>query len=80
MPNLPLPILMLFVILYGVCIFNAIRPDIIVNLTAKYFKFAGKIFGKDSEVLATDKAKSVVRTWNIFLLILMTFILFTAKF
>jgi len=80
MPNLSLPVLIFFVILYGICIFCAIKPDIIVNLTAKYFKFAGKIFGKDSDVQATEKAKRVVRTWNIFLLILMTFILFTARF
>ncbi len=80
MPNLSLPVLIFFAILYAICIFSAIKPDIIVNLTAKYFKFAGKIFGKDSDVQATEKAKSVVRTWNIFLLILMTFILFTARF
>lgn len=80
MLNLPLPMLIFFVIIYCVCIFSIIRPDIVVNLTAKYFKFSAKIFGSDKDIQITNKAKSVVRVWNIFIIILITFFLFTNKF
>jgi len=41
------------------------RPEIIVNLTAKWFKWVIKMYGFEVEIKPTLRAKVICRMWNL---------------
>jgi hypothetical protein len=82
MHNTPLPVLILFIILYCIIILGIIKPSIFVNLTIKYFKLSLRFYGLELEgdIKPTDKANNIARLINFLVLIVLTFILFSEKF
>lgn len=82
MNNLPLPVVIFFGVLCIVCLFCILRPDNIVNLTAKYFKWSMKFYGFEGDIKPTPKARIICRCWNVFMLIVLTcfmFLIFSGK-
>ncbi|MDD3066031.1 MAG: hypothetical protein PHT24_07225 [Endomicrobiaceae bacterium] len=82
MHNAPLPVLILFIILYCIVVIGIIKPSIFVNLTIKYFKLSLRFYGLELEgdIKPTDKANNIARLVNFLVLIVLTVVLFSEKF
>jgi len=79
MNNMPLPVLILFIILYLIILIGLIKPVIFVNMTIKYFKLSLRFYGFELEgdIKPTDKANNIARLINFLALIVVTFVLFS---
>ena len=63
-------------------LFCVLKPEPIINLTAKFFKWQMNLYGFKAEITITPKAKIVCRIWNIIMLLftsLFMFLIFTGK-
>lgn len=82
MNNIPWPVAIFFGVLYAIGLFGIFKPDNLVNLTVKYFKWLMKLYGFEGEIKSTSKAKIICRRWNIFMLVVLTcfmFLIFSGK-
>lgn len=82
MQNMPLAVLLLFIILYCIAVIRIIKPSIFVNMTIKYFKLSLRFYGLDldGDIKPTDKANNIARFINFLVLIVLTVVLFSEKF
>jgi len=76
MNNIPLPVLIFFGLIYVVGLVCILKPDNLVNLTTKYFKWSMKLWGFEGDIKPTPRARLIVRWWNAFVLLCITFFLF----
>ena len=83
--NIPLPLLIFgifFCLILLICLFAILKPEPIVNLTSKYFRWSMKLYGFEAEIKPTPKAKIICRTWNLFMLLffsIFVFLIFTGR-
>lgn len=63
-------------VMWVVCLFCIINPQALTALTVKYFKFLGNMFGLDIDATSTPKAVLIVRCWNIFILLVISWMIY----
>ena len=70
MENIPVPVLIFFCLFWSMCLFCILKPGLVVNLTAKYFKWSIGLYGFEADIKVTPKAKTICRIWNLVLLLI----------
>lgn len=80
MNNLPVPLLIFFGFFYFIGFLCIIKPDIFVNFTIKYFKLSLKLYGLKGDITPTDKANNIAKLWTVFILLIITLLLFSGRF
>ncbi len=76
MNNVPWLAIIFFSLVWAICLFSVLRPDKVVNVTAKYFKWSMQMYGFEGEIKPTFKARIICRFWNIFGLVVFSYFLF----
>ena len=79
MPNLPLHMLIFFVIMYFLLIFGIIKPEPFLKISLKIQKAFLKIIGMEEDIKITPKAIKFVRFWYVLGLIILTYVLIFGK-
>ncbi|MDD5021617.1 MAG: hypothetical protein PHR82_05710 [Endomicrobiaceae bacterium] len=76
MPNLPVHMLIFFLIMYLLLIFGIINPEPFLKFSLKIQKIFLKITGVEAELKITPKSIKFVRFWYAFGLLLLSYMLF----
>jgi hypothetical protein len=65
--SVPLFVRIFFSICALLALFSFLKPEKIINVTAKWFKWSLKLYGFEGEIRPTPKAKIICRFWNAFM-------------
>jgi len=77
--NVPLLVFGTFLFLFLLMtLVSILKPEFMVNLTAKYFRWMMKLYGFEGEIKPTPKAITICRVWNIFMLLILNIFMFLA--
>ena len=61
------------------CLFQILKPELVVRFCAKFFQRYMKFLGLDSTINSTNKAVIIFRIWAIFMLVIIVIMLFNLK-
>lgn len=64
--NITLAIMIIFFSSWAlISLISVLKPEILVNLTLKWFKMSMKLYGFEAEIKPTPRAKTICRIWNL---------------
>lgn len=63
-------------LMWLMCLFIILKPQIVAESTSKWFKRILKAYGYNAEIKLTSKAIAIVRIWNLFMLIVFSILIF----
>ena len=65
-----------FSLLWVLGLFCILKPDRIVSLTAKFFKWQIRLYGFRAEIEITPQARIICRVWNVIMLLFISLLIF----
>ena len=77
MNDIPLLVVIFFIVSVTLTLYGVLRPESAINSSIRWFQFSLKLYGFEGEIKPTPKAKIICRLWNVVMLLLFSFFIFS---